>query len=119
MKYIIYFLCSLPIFFIVIFVFGIFESLLKKDKKIMENEITDEDRILVKGLIESDMLNFYMVSLISSDNEDTKEVWSENKIRVIKLKKCIEEMQIVNKKHILKQIDECLLILNRELGKYA
>ena len=55
----------------------------------MENEITDEDRILVKGLIESDMLNFYMVSLISSDNEDTKEVWSENKIRVIKLKKCI------------------------------
>lgn len=119
MRYIIYLFCSLLIIFTVIFVIGIFDFFLRKNESEMSENITDKDRILVKGLIENDMLNFYMVSLISSDNEDSKEVWSENKLRAIKLKKCIEEMQLVNKKHVLKQIDECLLILNRELGKYA
>ena len=42
------------------------------------------DETLVEGLIENDMLNFYIVSLISSDNVDTKESWEDNKKQLIK-----------------------------------
>lgn len=84
-----------------------------------EEEISEKDIDFVKKLIESDMLNFYIVSLISSDNVDTKESWEDNKKQLIKLQKCIEKMQIVDKKHIMRQINESIKIIDTELKKYA
>lgn len=84
-----------------------------------KEEISEKDIDFVKKLIESDMLNFYIVSLISSDNVDTKESWENNKKQLIKLQKCIEKMQIVDKKHIMRQINESIKIIDTELKKYA
>lgn len=84
-----------------------------------QEEISEKDIDFVKKLIESDMLNFYIVSLISSDNVDTKESWEDNKKQLIKLQKCIEKMQIVDKKHIMRQINESIKIIDTELKKYA
>lgn len=84
-----------------------------------KEEITEKDIDFVKKLIESDMLNFYIVSLISSDNVDTKETWENNKKQLIKLQKCIEKMQIVDKKHIMRQINESIKIIDTELKKYV
>lgn len=103
--------------FIVLMVF--FEYVINKFFKGNEMELNEKDIDFVKKLIESDMLNFYIVSLISSDNVDTKESWENNKKQLIKLQKCIEKMQIVDKKHIMRQINESIKIIDTELKKYA
>jgi hypothetical protein len=59
------------------------------------------------------------VSLISSDNEDTVERWTENKIRLLKLKHCLIEMNVVNKKEILKRINDGISIIDKEIEKYG
>lgn len=90
-------------------------------KKQCKNEdvfITESDVEFVKGLITNNVLNFYIVSLISADNEDSEKLWRENKNRLIKLKKSIKKIKVDNKKHILKQIKEGIKIINKELEKY-
>ena len=80
-------------------------------------EMSEQDITLVKSLIENDMLNYYIVSLISSDNEDTVEQWNENKIRLLKLQHCLIEMDVANKKEILKRINDSLSIIDKEIEK--
>ena len=82
-------------------------------------EISEQDITLVESLIENDMLNYYIVSLISSDNEDTVEQWNENKIRLLKLQHCLIKMNVENKKEILKRIDDSISIIDKEIEKYG
>lgn len=81
-------------------------------------ELNEKDKTLVEGLIENDMLNFYIVSLISSDNEDTIDRWKDNKVSLLKLKQCIEEMHIADKKEIIKRINDSINIVDKEIKKY-
>lgn len=95
-----------------------FEYVINKLFKDNEMEITEKDKTLVEGLIENNMLNFYIVSLISSDNEDTVDQWKDNKVRLLKLKECIKEMHIVDKKEIIKRINDSINIVDKEIKKY-
>lgn len=102
--------------FIVLMVF--FEYIINKLFKGNKMELNEKDKTLVEGLIENDMLNFYIVSLISSDNEDTIDRWENNKVRLLKLKQCIKEMHIVDKKEIIKRINDSINIVDKEIKKY-
>ena len=102
--------------FIVLMVF--FEYVINKFFKGNKMELNEKDKTLVEGLIENDMLNFYIVSLISSDNEDTIDRWKDNKVRLLKLKQCIKEMHIADKKEIIKRINDSINIVDKEIKKY-
>ena len=97
----------------------LFECVIIKLFKGGKMGISEKDITLVESLIENDMLNYYIVSLISSDNEDTVEQWTENKVRILKLKHCLIEMDVVNKKEILKRIDDSISIIDKEIEKYG
>ena len=102
--------------FIVLMVF--FEYVINKFFKGNEMELNEKDKTLVEGLIENDMLNFYIVSLISGDNEDTIDQWKDNKVRLLKLKQCIKEMHIADKKEIIRRINDSINIVDKEIKKY-
>ena len=73
---------------------------------------------ILRGLIDNNLLLFYIVSLISADNEPTKEQWTKNKKRLLEIKQCIEEIECENKEELIEQIDKCIDIANKELEAY-
>lgn len=113
----IYFIRTVVLLCLFIIILILIDYVIKQYKK--ENVfITERDVEFVKGLITNDMLNFYIVSLISSDNENSEKQWIENKNRLIKLKKSIKKIKFDDKKHVLQQIQEGIKIINKELEKY-
>lgn len=76
-------------------------------------------KTFVEGLIENDMLNFYFVSLISSENEDKKEVWEENLNQLNMIEDVINEIDINDKAKWLERINDARIIINKELEKYV
>lgn len=113
----IYFIRTVVLLCLFIIILILIDYIIKQYKK--ENVfITERDVEFVKGLITNDMLNFYIVSLISSDNENSEKQWIENKNRLIKLKKSIKKIKFDDKKHVLQQIQEGIKIINKELEKY-
>ena len=64
------------------------------------------------------MLHYYIVSLISSDNEDSKEQWMDSKKKLEKLKGVILSMNLIDKKTYMKEIARAINITNNELKKF-
>lgn len=80
--------------------------------------LNDDDVKLVELLIENNMLHYYIVSLISSDNEDSKEQWMDSKKKLEKLKGVILSMNLIDKKTYMKEIARAINITNNELKKF-
>ena len=80
--------------------------------------LNDDDVKLVELLIENNMLHYYIVSLISSDNEASKEQWMDSKKKLEKLKGVILSMNLIDKKTYMKEIARAINITNNELKKF-
>lgn len=80
--------------------------------------LNEDDVKLVELLIENNMLHYYIVSLISSDNEDSKEQWMDSKKKLEKLKGVILSMNLIDKKTYMKEIARAINITNNELKKF-
>jgi len=91
----------------------------KKETIDLKNIILLNDDVkLVELLIENNMLHYYIVSLISSDNEDSKEQWMDSKKKLEKLKGVILSMNLIDKKTYMKEIARAINITNNELKKF-
>lgn len=77
-----------------------------------------KDIEFVNELIKHGMLPLYLVGLISADNIDSKETWQKNHERIIKLKKCLEEIEFDDKSNYLEKINDGIEIIERELKKH-